>query len=269
MADNLAIVFEDVSQSGTYSGGAWDTGLSLSKLKTYDPKEVARSDDEQEASTQFLLDLGSAQEIGIVVIVNHNLTDDAEVRIRIGPNSDGSSALVDVTLQVDDFGTFVPAAGRSLFHIPADAVTARYVLCEISDEYNADGYVQLGRFIVGALFQPTANVTYGVQIAVVDESRNSRAVDGTLYSDIVPKRRRVAAAFDTLTDGEGIGQVYDMQSEVGLTVPVFAVLDPALTGDQLQRSALYGVFTELSPIVLRATGSEDFSTWQFSLDERN
>lgn len=266
---NIAIVYDDVSQAGTYSGGAWDSGLSLSKLKTYDPKEIARSDDEQEASTQFLLDLGSAQEIGIVVIVNHNLTDDASVRFRIGPNTDGSSALIDTTLDVGDFGSFIPAAGKVLFYIAADAVTARYVLCEISDEYNPDGYVQLGRHIVGALFQPAANVTFGAQIALIDQSRNSRAVDGTLYSDIAPKRRSISGAFDTLTDAEGIGQVYDMQNEVGLTLPVFAVLDPALTGSQLQRASIYGVFSELSPIVFRSVGSEDISTWQFSLDERN
>lgn len=267
--ENIAFIYDDKSQAGSYSGGAWDTGLSLANLKTYDPKHLARSDDANEASTQFVLDLGSSVELALVAIVNHNLSDDAEVRFRVGPNSDGSSALIDQTLTVSDFGTYIPAAGKALFYIAPAAVFARYLLCEISDEYNADGYVQIGRCIIGPTLSPAINATYGAQIDLLDQSRNTRAVDGTLYSDIAPKRRRINGAFEVLTDSEAFGQVYDMQNEVGITVPVFAVLDSSLTGDKLQRSTLYGVFTDLSPISFRLAGSENISTWQFLLDERN
>lgn len=266
---NIVIAWDDKAQAGSLSGGAWDTGLSLANLKTFDPKHVARSDDDSEASTQFVLDLGSTTELDIVAIINHNLTDAAEVRFRVGPNANGSGALIDQTLTVGDFGTFTPAAGKALFYISPTSVFARYLLCEISDESNPDGYVQIGRCIVGPVLSPEVNVSYGVQIALVDESRNTRAVDGTLYSDIAPKRRQMSGGFDVLTDSESFGQVYDMQNEVGVTLPVFVVKDPALTGDKLQRSSLYGVFTELSPITFRLSGAEDISTWQFSIDERN
>lgn len=266
---NIVIAWDDKTQGGSLSGGAWDTGLALANLKTYDPKHVARSDDDSEASTQFVLDLGSSIELAIVAIVNHNLSDAAEVRFRVGPNADGSSALIDQTLTVGDFGTYTPAAGKALFYIAPTSIFGRYLLCEISDESNPDGYVQIGRCIVGPVLSPDVNITYGAQIALVDESRNTRAVDGTLYSDIVPKRRRMNGAFEVLTDSESFGQVYDMQNEVGVTLPVFVVLDPSLTGNQLQRSSLYGVFTELSPITFRLSGAENISTWQFSIDERN
>lgn len=266
---NLAIAYDDRSQGGTFSGGAWETGLPLTNLKNYDPKKVARSDDAQEASTTFVLDIGSATDIDFVGIVNHNMTEDAEVRIRIGPNANGSSALIDQTLTVGDFGTYTPAAGKALFYLSTATVSARYVLWEISDEYNPDGYVQIGRHIVGPIFQPAVNAMYGAQITMIDESRSTRAVDGSLYSDMKPKRRMLSGAFDTLTDAEGFGEVYDMKDTAGLTLPVFAVLDPSLTGNQLQRASVYGTFTEMSPIVMRAAFAEDVSTWQFSLDERN
>lgn len=269
MMSNLTIAYDDRSQSGTFSGGAWDSGLALANLKNYDPKKVARSDDAEEASTTFVLDIGSATDIDFVGIVGHNLTDMATARVRIGPNADGSSALIDQTLTVSNFGTYTPAAGKALFYLSTATISARYVLWEISDEYNPDGYVQIGRHIVGPVFQPAVNVSYGAQITMIDESRITRTVNGTLYADMKPKRRRMAGAFDTLTDAEGFGEVYDMQDTVGLSIPVFAILDPSLTGNQLQRSAVYGTLMDMTPITMRAAWAEDIATWQFALDERN
>lgn len=266
---NLAIAYDDRSQSGTFSGGSWATALPLTNLKNYDPKKVARSSDAEEASTTFVLDIGSATDIDFVGIVNHNMSATAEVRIRIGPNANGSSALIDQTLTVGDFGTYTPAAGKSLFYLSTETVSARYVLWEISDEYNTDGYIQIGRHIVGPVFQPAVNASYGAQITMVDESRITRTVDGSLYADMKPKRRRLSGAFDTLTDAESFGEVYDMQDTVGISIPVFAILDPSLTSNQLQRSAVYGVLMEMTPITLRAAWAEDIATWQFALDERN
>lgn len=264
---NLAICYDDrASRNGTYSGGSWRASLPLNNLKTFDPKQVARSTNDSAANTVFVLDHGSAVDIDLVALINHNLTAAGTARVRVGPSASGASALIDQTLTAGDFGTDEPA---SLFYINAETVTARYVRWDITDESNPAGYVQIGRHIVGPVFQPAVNVGDGAQIEWIDDSRLSRANDGTQYADLKPKRRRLSGSFDMLSSAESFDEIFDMQRICGVTVPMFAVYDPSLTGSALQRVSIYGTMAGLLPLQLSKMASEDqISDWRFVLEER-
>lgn len=267
---NIAIAYDNIADGGTYSGGSWAAALPLTNLKTYDPKQLARSTNATEASTVIICDLGYAAPVDVVALINTNLTDAATLRVRVGPNADGSSALIDMTLTAGDFGTDTPAAGRAIFYLNSATISARYVRWDISDESNPDGYVQFGRHIVGTVFQPDINIVYGAQIGLIDESRLSRAVNGAQYADIKPKRRRLSGAFDALTSDEAFGEVYDLQSICGTTVPVLAIYDPQFSGDALQRTSLYATVADLQSLTItQQDGTETRSAWQVVLEERN
>jgi hypothetical protein len=260
---------EGAAQRGTYSGGSWAPTLPLENLVTHDPKAVARSTDANAASTTFLMDFGFPARLDFVALVNHNISAGATVRVRIGENADGSDALVDVTLDPANFGS---DERKTLFHIipeTSPAFTAQYVLWEITDESNPKGYVQIGRHLAGPLFKPSLNLSVGAQLAIIDGSRLTRAVDGSLYADVKPKRRRLAGTFEMLSDDEAFNDIYALQRLCGLTVPIFAIYDPGLTDEALQRTVIYGDLVELSPIeIAKPTADGNLNTWQFAIEER-
>lgn len=267
---NIAIAYENRADDGSYSGGSWFAGLPLNNLKTYDPKQIARSTDDTAASTVIICDMAYLAPADLYALINHNLTDAATLRLRVGPNADGSSALIDETLTAGNFGSDIPAAGKAIFYLNDETVSARYVRWDITDESNPDGYVQFGRHIAATVFQPEINMVYGPQLQIIDDSRLSRAVNGAQYADLKPKRRRLSAAFDALTSDEAFGEIYDLQNIVGRTVPVFAVYDPDFTGDTLQRTSIYGTVSELSPLSITQQGGDGArSSWQFVIEERN
>lgn len=268
---SLVIAYDDqFAQNASYSGGSWFEKLPLDNLKDYDPYHIARSTDDDDASTTFLLDFGFPARIDIAALINHNISAGASARLRIGPNADGSDALVDVTLDPANFGS--DAKMRTLFHIIPETsppFRARYVLWTITDESNAKGYVQIGRHITSPLFRPALNISVGAQLALIDESKITRAVDHTQYVDRRPIRRRFAGTFELLSDDEAFGDVYALQRLCGTTRPVLMIYDPDLTGDALQRTVIYGDLLELSQIEMtHPVQGGNLYTWQFVIEER-
>lgn len=263
---NIVIAYNDAPAiRGIYSGSLWVDSLPLENLSTYDPKQVARSN--ALATVNFLLDFGYSASIDLVALLYHNITAAGTARVRVGPNANGSGALIDQTLDPGDFGTDYPA---SLFYLSPETVSAQYVLWNITDAANPDGYVQIGRHLACDVFQPEINMPYGAQLTMVDETRLTRTVNGSQYADLKPKRRILSGAIDLLTEAEAFDEIYNLQRVKGITKPIFMIYDPSMTGDALQRTSVYGDLTELQPIELAQVGADgsSLSTWRFDLEER-
>lgn len=271
-----------VSGAGTLSGGSWNASYPLANILTTQPGTVARSSNDSESSTQFVLDLGSAQSIQMVALINHNMSPGSTVRIRVSNNSDGSSPSLDVTEDVDvtsvvwgslPWGAFpwrgvVAGAlgGYVFFYLHTSAVSGRYLLINISDEDNVDGYVQIGCLLAGVPFVPAVNISFGASLGVVDDSRAERGVGSGLYAQQKPKRRRVSAPLEYLTEDEALGDLSDMQESVGRSKGVLFILDPEELASIRQRRTIYGTFTELAPIEHRSMHDAPYA-WAFAIEE--
>jgi hypothetical protein len=267
---NIVFAYDNLIDAATLSGGSWVAGLPLNNLKDFHPKKVARSSGATAASTQLLVDFGYSAPLQLIALLNDNLSDAATVRFRAGPNANGSSALIDETLTAGDFGDYVPASGRTLFYLHSEIVYARYILVEIAETTSPDLYVQFGRMIAGRVFQPDLNLRHGAQLSLIDESRTSKAVDGSQWTDVRPKRRRISGEFQVLTKDEGLGQVYDLQWICGVGTPLLVVFDPDLTGDDLGRTAVYGLLVSIDPIVTsRPAEDGDLYSWRFAVEEQS
>lgn len=272
----LHLLFDAPSDLGTYSGGSWETGLPLANLVNQQPTKVARSTDADEASTRFVIDHASARQFSMFALINVNLSSAATVRIRVSQNADGSSPTLDKTIAYGEanvvwgslpWGSFPwsgfiedeQPGGPIVFYKHPSTVAGRYVLVDISDESNAAGYVQAGRFMAGQAFVPQINMAYGAGGQFIDESRQSRSVGGQLYTDKKPKRRRFQCALNFLTEAESWGSMYDMQRKLGISGALLLVYDPEDAAAIIKRRTIYGHMTDLSPIVTENASSSPYS----------
>ena len=85
---NAIICYGNLIDSATLSGGDWSETLPLANLQSRILSKVARSTDAAPASTVIAVDFGAARTLGVVALVNHNLTLAATVRVRAGSEAD-------------------------------------------------------------------------------------------------------------------------------------------------------------------------------------
>lgn len=263
---NLHLLTPRWSDAGTYSGGSWASSLPLDNLKTQQPQQVARSTNAATGSTKFKLDLGLVLPVSMFALINTNATAAATVRFRVSLNSDGSTPGIDATIAgrppsvvwgsqpwggfpwdgIDD--SAVTSGGRITYYKAAQAALGRYVLVDISDAANPDGYVQVGRFMAGDAFVPGVNITWGAQLSFIDDSKQSRSVGMQLYSDKKPLRRKLQCSFDALDEAEAMGVIYDLHRTLGKTGNCLVVYDPDDDPSVLLRRTIYGSLPELPAI---------------------
>lgn len=271
-----------VGLQGTLSGGAWSDAYPLSNLLTTQPGKKARSTNDSEASTLFVLDFGSAQSLQMFAFVDHNFSQGASIRVRVSDNSDGSSPSLDETFTVNiasvvwgslPWGAFpwdgvvdeFPG-GYISFYLHASEVSGRYVLINISNESNLDGYVEAGCFLAGVPFVPGINVGFGAAIGLIDDSTPERSAAGGLYADSKPKRRRVVGPVDYLSEEEALDDVTALQESVGRSKGVLFILDPEEDPGIRMRRSIYGSFTELAAIEDRPIEEKPYG-WAFAFEE--
>jgi len=277
----IHILANTPSDDSTLSGGSW--ALPLTNMLNQQPTKVARSTSDAGTSTRFVANLGGPKSISMFAFVANNMTGDASIRLRVSASPLGTSPTIDVTLDAFDtnvvfgsepWGVFPwsgyreddqPGGPITLYKHPTSEL-GQYVLVDIDDTANPDGYVQIGRFLAGDPFVPTYNFALGAQLAFVDESRQSRSQGGQLYSDVKPKRRRFSCDFDFMSKAEAYGAAYDLQRRLGITGNLLMVYDPDDGADVRLRRTIYGTMTALNPIVT-ANNTDHPYTWQFSMEE--
>ncbi len=257
-------------EDATLSGGSWSSGLPLNNLKNRELAAVARSTNATTGSTAINLDLGQARTLRVVALVNHNLSQAAQFRVKLGTTSGGSDLFSGgyepawaltfdgQLLEWENDNWWMGAADNEFIRHPFMAVyllpdwlSARYVRIEISDTGNADGYVQLGRVFVGSGSIPEYNASYGMQDDWEDLSEvdyNAEGEDTVVYRR---SRRIVRFSLDHIGHLGGnaseFATWYEMRRRMGgsrevLYIPNIA--DPIAT----QRTGFLGLMQKQSAI---------------------
>lgn len=221
------------------TGGAWSAALPLDHLATPTFAQVAESADATPASTQFDLTLPRFLPVGVVSLAAHNLTVDAEWRIRLWRDPAGTDLAWDsgwlmvwpsvystdeLEWEYDNFwlGTvddaqradFTPLATRF-----ADEVQiVQRITVEISNPANPDGAVRLGRVFAGDTWQPDYNAAYGIQYGheIGTEFEAAGNPEQTEYADVKAAKRTVQFALDHLSEEEGFRRALALQRRQGL-----------------------------------------------------
>lgn len=236
----LVLGYANQTDVSTLSGGSWNASYPLSNLKTRYLYQKTRSSNALAASTVINIDLGTAQSIGVVALVGHNLTGDAAtVRIQGASNSGMSPTLYDSTAET------VYSATDYAKHFTA--VNARYWRISISDTGNTSGYVQLSRLFLGWRFMPTVTNDFGETLELESQTVVQQSLAGPEYFDERPNRRIWRGQLSWLSNTEAYRMLLVMLRQQDVSREVYLIADDSDTNFRDQRNFL-GRMRSLSSI---------------------
>ncbi len=245
---NVIILSPTLSDAATLVASTAVATLPVTNLQTIQPKRKWRSSGVTEYIT---IDFGTAGAACTgMALIGHNLTSAATLRIRAKATSDVTvSPTVDTTAL-----TAWPATGKTadtywpqylswLAWVNASAL--RYWRLDIADAANPAGYLEAGRFMLGAYWQPTINFDLGGTPLAFDQVDVQTKTD---YGEIFMDRRQRSAArrFALQITGadktEVLSGIAEIQRLRGMHGDVACLLDTAAT-THFHRHSMQAVFT--------------------------
>lgn len=250
------------------SAGSWEATLPLTNLQNRTLGKVARSTDDAEASTKFDIAQTSDLNNRVIALVNHNMGLDATVRIYGATVSNFATTVYDsgaidvwpVVYLPDDLewednnwwsGQYSEEEREgytwTFVHIFPTNINARYWRVTISDTTNADGYVQIGRVFLGPVWQPDANMAYGVDIGWSTDTQVQKARSGAQYFDERTPQRSVNFAVNNMTLSQALARAFELQRRAGVSKEILYIFDPDDAVQALRRQFL-GRIRQLSQI---------------------
>jgi hypothetical protein len=264
---NTIIGYQNRIDAATFTAyGSWSTSLPLTNIKTRQLSKKARSTNSVNSSTKLRFALDAERIIGSVAIVNHNMQKDATWRYRVYSDS-GYSTLVydsgtlnvwplmpfgsyewedsrfwDLQLSAEEIALFT----KTLTFVPSTVASAQYYQIEFFDSTNTDGYVELGRIFVGAIYQPELNMNLGASIGDETNTIVDVALSGAEFFDRRTSSRVAQFTLDHLAYNESIING-DIMKISGTDAEVLYIYDDNTALD-LHRRAFLGRLRTLSPI---------------------
>lgn len=238
------------------TGGAWSTALPLANLKTRPIKQPARTADALAASTQWVVNLGSAMDVRVVALLGHNLSLAATIRARAYSDS-GLTQLVHDTGTVNAYPVTFGAKERTAYPnnwiLPlASIVTAQYWKWEITDTANAAGYLEIGRCWIGPAWQPSTGISYGDSLGYEPQETVTESHGGNGYTDGKLPRRAGAISFPQLKDASSDERDTAMifQKTIGLSGEIIYIEHADATAKQHLLYSFPATVRQMSPIRL-------------------
>ncbi|HEY8359357.1 MAG TPA: hypothetical protein VIL30_18050 [Ramlibacter sp.] len=276
MAQNIRLLVADEAATATLSGGSWS--VPLSNLQTEDISEVARSSDANPASTVIRVALGGAPGIDTICLGPSNFSTGFSYRIRIFADAAFTVEELDTgwitgaprapwnTLDWGDQNFWAgltpwddPFRGIWLIHMFEGLQAGQFWLIEINDENNADGYVELGRLLMGNAWQPSINYGYDNVLRFVDNSLRQETLNGgRIYRKRIDPRS-FAFGFDYLAESEIYAEVYAFMRDIGTSGQLFVIPDPDDEAN-IQKRSFLAVPSKLDGVSERINGYLSFST---------
>ena len=233
------------------SGGAWRSTLPLANLQDRQIALVARSVDCTLESAQFDVDLTQARSVGLLALVGHNLTTASKVRWRLSDTAGDFSTPLYTTGWVNAWPTYASEEDMDglnvcYVHLPDAPRMARYARCEIDDQSNPAGYVQIGRLFVSGVWAPSTGIAIGAKLGLESATERIETDGGAALYRQKPMRRSWDASVPLLEEIESFGTVFRMLRQLGTHGQCFFVFDR--NDPFMHERAFLAVMRELSAI---------------------
>jgi hypothetical protein len=270
---NAILAFDNKADTATISGGLYYPTLPLSNLKTRPLAQVARTQDLALTSTQFLVDIGAHQDVRMVGVASHNLSDTAKYRIR-GGNDPTFATYSYNSGWKNVWAIAFPALGVSwtaqnwftgrytdkqkvglqwnIREFMSSLVDYRYWLFEFDDQARIDGvpYVQFGRLMIMTAYQPVVNMSPDAEVGWVNRTESQETISGALYFQKRTPYRYATFSADWMLDDEAFASAFDLERLAGIDNEVFFAFDPNDTLHAIRRSWL-GTLVKPNPIKIK------------------
>lgn len=169
------------------------------------------------SSESLTFDLGSAQQPQALVVMDHNLTAAASIRLQGANVSNFSALLADYVIPWQ--------SGALLSFLGAPLQTARYWRLQLSDAGNTDGYLRIAEVFLGAYTRLSRSFELGDLRGKVRVGQRDRMLSGKFYGAV----NTVMHAFDfswvrlSQTDRDTLIAVFDSLNDLDnhMVLPVF------------------------------------------------
>jgi hypothetical protein len=239
--------FTNAADAATLSAGSWLAGAPLTNLQQDRLSLRARSTNDDAASTQLRIDLGSASAlVRLVAFARHNMTPAATYRVTAGTTAGASNVYDSGTLDVwpaayssldlawedPNFWTGQITAAEaegypiSLIHNCGANIQARYWTIYFTDTANPDNYVELARLWMGVLWSPQRNYSHGAQFGWEARDVNEYSLGGALYSERRSPARVLRVTLKGLNATEAYGVILDAQRRLGTAGQFWVIPEP-------------------------------------------
>ncbi|WIX33290.1 hypothetical protein QO259_01130 [Salinicola sp. JS01] len=254
MSRALRLVLDNIHDRAALNATSEAPGLSIGNTQRNERNRVWRSTD---TSTQVITGtLAAGAYVDDIVILGHNLTSAGTLRVEL---LSGSTVIRD-SGEVST-GEVIPAgiwrAGidpymatyNDKLEVPTKRLTVTpaaitgYRLT-LDDPSNPAGALEVARVVLGLAFEPTTNMSYGVQTTWVDPATHERSAGQTLRTiGGGHPRKQVRFSLDWLTPGDRERLIEEI-AEIGMIRDVFVDLYPDSTGLERLSGQFVGRLTE-------------------------
>ena len=126
------------------------------------------------------------------------------------------------TLSAEDIARTV----MPIIDISPTSLFARYVLIELDDINNDDGYTRIPRHYVSSGWQPTINIAYGLRKGRVSNTLTAGPRGGAAFYDVRPNQRRIGFNLNNIEFDEAMRNVEEIHEQLDVHEQLFFVLDP-------------------------------------------
>lgn len=257
--------------AATFSGGTWlsSGGMALANLKDPRLALITRSTAVTTASTQFDVNMGSTADVKVFALPKHTLSINAQVRLRASATAGDftttplhDSGWLDVWPIIYPSGTLYyghpsfftgklsaeDAVGYNVgyTYILSATVVAQHWRIEINDTANSVGYIDIGRVVLAAGWQPTIGIQYGAETGWTTGTTSTEMDGGAITYRVRPNRRRQQLTLN-LPNDEALVWPFEIQRKLGIHKQLHFVFDPTDTV-HMPRRAFLATLKQLSPL---------------------
>ena len=128
------------------------------------------------------------------------------------------------------------------------AYNARFAAIDLYNPGHVDGFLELGRFLCTKAYVPPRNYQYGWSVQWAGQSRKTRSRGGQLFTEPVPRYRRVTFTLGLIPRDDALGKLYELDRILGDAKPALYCFDPGDT-THLHRLTVYAVQESVGEIV--------------------
>ncbi len=209
----MRLLWDSESDTLTLTASSEAPNLPVENVQDSRLSQPWRTDDEVSDQT-IIIDAGEGNTINpdMVALAGHNLTDGCTLKIQGNATNVWTAPTVDQTITHRDDVIVHFFTGAAL----------RYWRLYIDDDSNPDGYIQLGRLMLGSMLQMPP-VEPGVNLPRVTTSTVTESITGQVYGDRGLVRRVPTFEFPIITETQR-QSLMEMWAAVEKIVPVVLVV---------------------------------------------
>lgn len=245
---NINYADQATSLTANSTAGSLAAALMLTDEKTEAHRSVG-------TSVVYTLTWTNAITVGLVALPATNLRASDTVTVQLYSNTAATTLIASsgavtacpgldlglwtVTTPITANHFPYGGASKSAVWFTTQPSTIKAVKITITSTGNPAGFIDCARLIVGPYWEPTINADYGASYQLIDDTKNSRADSGSLYSDRAPMSESLTLRLSNMDLGDRANLVKLMRAN-GVWKPVFISVFPEDGTDLEQTYMVYG-----------------------------